>query len=160
MSTATTPSTATADDLPRLKTLRVATTWEGRQSARHRVRSFEVRTGEPERVGGDDSAPTPMELILAGLDGCLAVVVETVAAERGVPLRSLELSSEAVMDQRGFAGVPGVRPYYTTIRTRVVLDAGPGGVAALRDEVQRRCPALGLVRAADVDVELSWEEAR
>lgn len=160
MSTSTTKTTTAGDDVPRLKTLRVASTWEGRQRTRHQIRGFEVRTGEPERLGGDDSAPTPMELVLAGLDGCLAVVVETVAAEHGLPLDALELSSEAVIDQRGFAGVPGVRPYYTTIRTRVRLDAGPGGAEALRDEVQRRCPALGLVRAAGVDVEIAWEEER
>ena len=160
MSVSTSTSATAADDVPRLKTLRVATTWEGRQRARHSIRTFEARTGEPERLGGDDSAPTPMELILAGLDGCLAVVVETVAAERGLALRALELSSEAVMDQRGFAGVPGVRPYYTTIRTRIGLDAGPGGADALRAEVERRCPALGLVRAADVDVELTWQDLR
>ncbi|WNB86531.1 OsmC family protein [Cellulomonas sp. ATA003] len=153
------PTAAPAPDGPRLKTLRADGVWEGRQRTRLTVRHFDLATGEPEKVGGDDSAPTPMELILAGLDGCLAVVVETVAGELGLGLHSLALHSEAVMDSRGFGGVPGVRPYYQDVRTRVEVGLGehtPDDVARLQTSVEARCPALTLIRAADVDARVEW----
>ena len=143
---------------PRPKTLRADGVWEGRQRTRLSVRGFTFATGEPERVGGDDSAPTPMEVVLAAFEGCLAVVVETVAAERGVALRSLELSAEAEMDTRGFAGVPGVRPYFTWVRARVAVDAGTdaAGLAPLRDQVHRRGPAPTHLQAADLGAPVTW----
>ncbi len=154
---------ASDPDAPRLKTLRADGVWEGRQRTRLTVRHFDLATGEPEKVGGDDSAPTPMELVLAGLDGCLAVVVETVAGELGLDLRGIELHSEAVMDTRGFAGVAGVRPYYTEVRSRVQVRLGAAdadGVALLPSTVEARCPALTLIRAADVDARVEWEIVR
>lgn len=152
------PDTPRDPGTPRIKTLRADGVWEGRQRTRLTVRQFELATGEPEKVGGDDSAPTPMELVLAGLDGCLAVVIETVALERELPLRAISLHSEAEMDTRGFAGVPGVRPFYSQVRTRIELglEAGEEELAALRAAVQQRCPALTLLQAADVDVEVEW----
>src|SRR6202162_3961779 len=36
------------------------------------VRGHEIRSDQPVREGGDDSAPTPTEIFLAGLAGCVA----------------------------------------------------------------------------------------
>lgn len=155
-----------ADDRPDAeswhhKHLTAHSTWRGRARSEIRVRQFAVATGEPERAGGDDSAPTPMELILAGLEGCLTVTLETVAAERDLALRVIDIDWHAVMDVRGFRGVRGVRPYYQTVDTRVVTDIGLDGddLAALAAEVERRCPALTMIRAAGVAAEVTWERA-
>lgn len=146
-------------DLPVLKKLRARGIWEGRQRTRLTVRQFaDFATGEPAAIGGDDSAPTPMELVLAALAGCLAVVIETVATERGITVRSLELTSEATIDTRGFAGVPGVRPHFASADTRVEINLASTAahLADLRVEVERRCPALNLFRDAGVDVRVTW----
>jgi uncharacterized OsmC-like protein len=135
--------------------------WRGRFRTDIGVRQFTVVTGEPEKVGGDDSAPTPMELILAGLEGCLTVTIETVAAERGVTLRAVKIDSHAVMDVRGFQGVPGVRPYYQTVDTTVAADVDleARDLPDFTSEVERRCPALSMIRAAGVTVDVRWEQA-
>lgn len=145
---------------PSLKHLRAHGTWEGRQRTSLRVRQFaDLATGEPVAVGGDDSAPTPMELVLAALDGCLVVVVETVAAELGLRIGALEVESEASIDVRGFRGVPGVRPHFQHVTTAVRIRT-PDAVS-FRDraaaEVERRCPALNLVRDAGVPAQVEWE---
>lgn len=153
---------ATSDGgAPHHKHLTAHSTWRGRARADITVRHFTVRTGEPEKAGGDDSAPTPMELILAGLEGCLTVTIETVAAERGLTLRAVRIDSHAVMDIRGFQGVVGACPYYETVDTTVTtdIDLDGGLLPGFAAEVERRCPALTLIRAAGVAADVKWEQA-
>lgn len=143
---------------PRHKHLTAHSTWQGRGRTDIEVRGFVVPTGEPEKVGGDNSAPTPMEVILAALEGCLTVVIETLAAEQEHTLSSVAIDSHAVMDVRGFEGVPGVRPYYETVEATVelALDIDAGQLPAFGRAAEDRCPALTLFRAAAVDVTVKW----
>jgi uncharacterized OsmC-like protein len=155
------PTRATSDvGAPHHKHLTAHATWRGRARADIAVRHFTVRTGEPEKAGGDDSAPTPMELILAGLEGCLTVTIETVAAERSLRLRTVRIDSHAVMDIRGFQGVRGARPYYETVETTVITDIHleDRDLPDFAAEVERRCPALTLIRAAGVAADVTWEK--
>jgi len=100
-----------------------------------------------------------MELVLAGLDGCLVVVVETVAAERGLRISALEVDSEASIDVRGFRGVPGVRPHFRHVTTAVRVRAPDPSSFLDRAaaEVERRCPALNLIRDAGAPTEVQWQ---
>lgn len=163
MSTAIDSSTASAG-APRAvhdqhtKSLRAHSTWRGQCRTDIAIRQFRSATGEPVKAGGDNSAPTPMELILGGLQGCLTVVVETVAGERGISVTALEIDAHAVIDVRGFEGVVGIRPFYETVDLTVDLDADlpEQDLPAFADEAERRCPALTLIRAAGVDATVQW----
>lgn len=149
----------TTDSTPRLKHVRSTGTWQGRMTTSVQVRGFDpFFIGEPVAVGGDDNAPTPMEYVAAALNGCLSVVVETVAAERGFPLDGLSLDTDATMDTRGFAGTADVAPYFTHVRVVLTLtsSASADEVRDLRTAVERRCPALTLITAAGVPVDLQW----
>src|SRR5690606_20476489 len=93
---------STAADRAQLRTVKARAQWEGRYRNALYVRQFPAfYIAEPEKLGGDDSAPTPMETVLAAYNGCLAVVVELVAQEQGIPLDALEISSEGTIDRRG-----------------------------------------------------------
>lgn len=144
--------------VPHYKTLRATSRWSRPLRADIEIREFTIATGEPAKAGGDNYAATPMEVILGGLEGCLTVVVETVAAERGIPLASLTMESSAVMDIRGFEGVPNVRPFYETVDTHIRVGVPLDGAALdeFAAECERRCPALTLFRAADVAVSTHW----
>jgi uncharacterized OsmC-like protein len=147
-----------AADTPQLKHVRSSGTWVGHLATELTVRRFPpFFTGEPARAGGDDRAPTPMEYVVAALNGCLAVVIETVATEQGVPVRGLQLESDATMDTRGFAGTADVSPHFLelTNRVRLTIDE-PEALQAIRVQVERRCPALNLVRDAGVRLTLDW----
>ncbi len=125
---------------------------------RHQVRSFAAfHTAEPAPVGGDDSAPTPMEYVLAALGGCLAVVAETVATERQLGLTALDIDIQATMDTRGFRGTAEVSPHFreVVVRARFGL-AVPDALGELQRGVERRCPAFNLVKDAGVPVTLDW----
>lgn len=143
---------------PQLKTVRADGRWQGRMRTESRVRSFTVVSDEPEAVGGTDTAPTPMELIAGAVNGCLSVVIETVAAELGLRLTALEISSYARMDVRGFQGTAEVSPHYQDYLLTVTLDID--GDEETRGELRRlsekRCPAVNLVRDAGVDLVIDW----
>ena len=155
-----TPShVSTTDPVPRIKHVRAAGSWRGQLATDLRVREFgSFATAEPVAVGGDDSAPTPMEYVAAALDGCLVVVIETVASELGLALTAIEVETDATMDTRGFAGTADVPPFFTHLALTVLLttDSGADEVADLRRQVERRCPVLNLIAAAGVPVDAEW----
>ena len=52
-------------------------------------------TDAPREIGGTDTAPTPMELILLGLIGCTGVDVSSILIRMKEPLDGLKVSVEA-----------------------------------------------------------------
>src|ERR1700674_5373393 len=53
------------------------------------VRGHEIRSDQPVADGGDDSAPTPTELFLAGLAGCVTFYAERFLRRHGLPTDGL-----------------------------------------------------------------------
>ncbi len=124
-----------------------------------RIREFGFRTDEPVAIGGTNSAPTPMEFIAGAVNGCVTVVVETVAKELGIPIERIETATTAHMDVRGFRGTADVSPHFQdcTLEVRVDTPAAATALADLVAQVERRCPAINLLRDAGVDFELRWD---
>lgn len=56
---------------------------------------------EPAHVGGDVSAPTPLEFLLSGAVGCYAAVFAFYAAKLDVLYESFEVTARATLDVRG-----------------------------------------------------------
>lgn len=146
------------DEVPAIKSVRAHGSWQGSLTTKLQVRGFELSTGEPRAVGGDDSGPTPMELVAAALNGCITVVIETVAAELDIPLESVETSSAAHMDVRGFRGTADVTPHFLdyALTVRVASPATAEQCDDLQRYTERRCPALNLVRDAGVPLAIEW----
>lgn len=71
-----------------------ATSEEGMR-ATVRARDFEWRADEPEDVGGDDTAPNPVEQFLGSLASCLSLMVRNVADRRDVPVESVAVDVDA-----------------------------------------------------------------
>lgn len=155
------PTRASAAEAGARDIARFATTarWDSRLRTDVTARQFAIAVDEPPELGGADTAPNPMELLLAGLDGCLSVVVHTIAGELGATVRALDLASEATLDTRGFLGTAPVRPYFQTVHTAIEIGIDgldEAGFASFRDAVAARCPAGTLIAAAGVDFTISW----
>lgn len=144
---------------PWIKSVRATGVWQKSMTTEIRVREFGFRSDEPVAVGGTNSAPTPMELMAGAVNGCITVTVETVAKELGIHLEKVETETSAHMDVRGFQGTADVSPHFAdyTLTLRISSSAPESLRADLRTRVEKRCPAINLVRDAGVPFELIWD---
>lgn len=85
-------------DSPKWSTARATGTWVGSATTELKARQFTFRSSEPVSEGGLDDAPNPMELLVGSINGCISVVVEIVAGELGVEVRSIETSAAGTLD--------------------------------------------------------------
>jgi uncharacterized OsmC-like protein len=109
---------------------------------------YELDTDHPEIFAAEDNGPTPVELVLAGLAGCLSAGVATVAANRGIALRSVKATVEGDMDIQGILGIdPAVRNGFSAIRVRyeVDADASKADVEAIVNQSQKRSAVFDVI---------------
>jgi len=89
-----------------------------------RDKAFMVETDHPEVFAAEDNAPTPVEVVLSGLAGCLTAGVAAVAQNRGIQLRSVKATLEGDMDLQGILGIDDeVRNGFGAIRIKFDIDA-------------------------------------
>ena len=68
---------------------------------------FTFDTDHPEIFASEDKGATPVEMVLAGLAGCLTAGVASIAQLRKIQLRSVTATLEGAMDIQGILGVEG-----------------------------------------------------
>lgn len=158
MSVATERKTPVENPQPWLKTIRASGQWLGSMTTVIESRGFTFSTDEPVAIGGRDEHPTPMQYLVGAVCGCISVVVEAVAVEFGISVVSLHTSSAARQDVRGFLGTADVPPHFQDFALTVELVAAvPNDQAdAFTAQVERRCPALSLLRAAGIELDVQW----
>ncbi|WP_373045938.1 alpha/beta fold hydrolase [Vulgatibacter sp.] len=78
--------------------IRVEESSAGRLAQRIRAGRHTLQADEPERLGGNDTGPTPYDLLLAGLGSCTAMTLRLYAERKGWPLErvAVELKHEKV----------------------------------------------------------------
>lgn len=95
-------------------------------------REFDINVDEPAQLGGPDTAPNPMELLVAGLCGCLTAGMVTNAALFEVDLSKLEVQVDFDINLMGILGLDksahcGANKIHYTVKM-----AGPGDPAKLK----------------------------
>jgi putative redox protein len=113
------------------------------------IRQFSVSVDEPPGLGGQDTAPNPVEYILAALGSCQEITYRLYADALGIPLNAVSIRLTGAIDLRGFFNVnQDVRPGYQTIEAEVILDspASKEDIARLKDIGDRHCPVLDILR--------------
>lgn len=122
-------------------------------------RPFVLETDHPELFHADDNGVTPVEMVLAALAGCLSGGVASVAANRGVALRSVAATLTAEHDLRGTLGIdPEVRNGFDRVHVRFEIDADapPADVEAILVQSQKRSGVFDLLtNPTTVTVELA-----
>jgi len=73
------------------------------QAFRHivKVRDHRMAVDEPVENGGDDTGPSPQELLAASLASCTAVTMEMYAARKGWDIGDVEVECEYAPAERG-----------------------------------------------------------
>lgn len=113
-----------------------------------KIRDFDLTVDEPPTIGGADSGPTPVELVLAALGTCQEIVYATYARVLNIPLDGVSVRAEGRIDLRGFFGVADVPAGFQDISFAVEIDspAAPEDVARLVTAVNAHCPVLDILR--------------
>jgi len=128
-----------------------------------KIRQFSLTIDEPESLGGTDTGPNPVELVLAALASCQEITYRAYATALGIPLASVSVKLEGALDLRGFFAVKdGVRAGFNDVRGTVQLksSASPAELAKLKEVVDAHCPVLDILRApVPVDLKLQTERA-
>jgi uncharacterized OsmC-like protein len=103
--------------------------------------TFAIEADHPEVLVGEDTAPTPAEILLAALASCLTSGLGNIAAVRKITLESVESRVEGDIDLRGILGLSDqVRNGFQQIRVsfRVRGDAPPAALRALVEQAVAR----------------------
>jgi putative redox protein len=112
------------------------------------VREHSVLTDQPQRAGGDDAAPSPLELLGASLAACVALYVNRFCASEGIRAEDL-----AVEVQPFWREGPGRIGRYA-VKVHLPEEISP----ELRErllEVAASCPVHAtLTHAPEISVEL------
>jgi uncharacterized OsmC-like protein len=86
--------------------------------------TFTFDTDHPELFAAEDNGAAPVELVLAGLAGCLTGGIASVAANRGIRLRSVTATLTGEMDLQGVLGIDSdVRNGFSGIHVAYEIDA-------------------------------------
>jgi uncharacterized OsmC-like protein len=109
---------------------------------------FSFHSDHPEVFASEDSGATPVEIVLAGLAGCLTAGIAAVAQAREVQLRSVSATLEAGMDIRGILGAdPDVRNGFDGIKVtyKIDADASPDDIKAIVAQSQKRSAVYDII---------------
>lgn len=141
-------SAAAAD--PKAKPMAATCRVLGRSGVREvRIREFQVVTDTPPYFAGYNLGPSAPELMLGAFASCLVHTAVILAAEGGVPLDAVEVEATGKMDP--FAQLPGhehipIPPHDLGYTLRITSTAAPERIAALHEDVQRRCSIYNLLK--------------
>jgi uncharacterized OsmC-like protein len=117
-----------------------------------------IPSDEPSALGGDDTAPNPVEQLLAALGNCLAVGYAANATVAGISIDSLELDLQGDIDLHAFLGLADGNAGFEAIEVKVHLrsSADPEALARLHSKVVGSSPVgHTLGRAVPLRIELA-----
>lgn len=110
--------------------------------------TFSSETDHPEVFAATDKAPTPVEMVLTGLAGCLTAGIASVAENRGVKLRSVKATLEGEMNLYGILGIDkDVRNGFDSVRVNYEIDADASkdDIDAIVAQSQKRSAVFDII---------------
>ena len=120
---------------------------------------FTLDTDHPEVFASEDKGVTPVEMVLAGLAGCLTAGVASVAQMREIQLNSVSATLEGDMDLQGILGIDSnVRNGFDGIKVKYEIDADASDedIKALVAQSQKRSAVYDIItNPTNVSVEVA-----
>jgi putative redox protein len=112
----------------------IVVTHEGGLKFAAQIRSHRVLVDQPERAGGEDAGPTPLELLAASLGSCVALYVRQFCDSRALTHEGMRVE----VDSHG-AGNPG-RIGELAVRVYVPAELSPH-LTTMLERAAKSCPA-------------------
>ena len=101
--------------------------WAGGFRSEATIRDFQpTPSDEPTGLGGTDTAPNPVEQLLAALGNCLAVGYAANATARGIAINDLTIRIDGDLDLQSFLGLAPGHAGFHDIRATVDIDSSAG----------------------------------
>ncbi|WP_205944613.1 OsmC family protein [Pelagibius litoralis] len=122
------------------------------------VRDLVFVIDEPVERGGANMGPTPTDMALAALIGCMNVIGHKCADRLGVDIGHLAIDASCAFDRRGVTLDEEVEVPFQSI-ILVVKSSGGASAEDLRRvgaEVEKYCPLSKLFGNAGTNLEVSW----
>ncbi|MGI4737743.1 MAG: OsmC family protein [Janthinobacterium lividum] len=108
-------------------------------------RQFKLHVDEPAYLGGTDSAPNPVEMIAAGLCGCLTAGIVTNSALFGTELEKVQVEVDVTFDVHGVLGLSKTAPngaiglhYKVTLKAKDPADTDK--LTRSKETIDRKSP--------------------
>ncbi|MGE3284585.1 MAG: OsmC family protein [Pseudonocardia sp.] len=125
---------------------RAETDWKQGLRSEATIRTHVIPMDEPQQLGGTDTAPNMVEVVLGAYGCCLTTGFVATAAMMGIELSDVRIGLEGDLDLRPFLGLASphdVWPGFTSIRATIRLDsptASQGELQKLYDAVVPTSP--------------------
>jgi len=104
--------------------------------------TIEVRTDQPTAAGGRGNAPNPVQYCVFAMVACYSTTFMTIAAQRGVDIRSLKARGYSRVNMRAVFNLEDAPVVEEVgIELEVESDAPAEVLDEIRREADRKCPA-------------------
>ncbi|MGO8958745.1 MAG: OsmC family protein [Streptosporangiaceae bacterium] len=152
----------------RIQPIHVATEYVSRYQSVNRIRDLpEFCIDEPRDLGGRNSGPTALEMTLAALNSCSAMIMFVLRGEFKFEFGNLRFETDGWIDVRRiemkrtgktYSQVEPIAYHYHKVLQRVIMTTSEPAnrIAFFRDEVKRLCPLQRLLTDAGVPLEVEW----
>ncbi len=118
---------------------------------------FKLVIDEPESLGGTDAGPTPVQVLLMALAGCLNVTGHAVARQQGIDIQGLRIKIEGSLNPDAFMGRSfEARAGFQHIQVTIIADAlsvTEEDLSAWLEETEKRCPVTdNIYHETEIDI--------
>lgn len=166
-----TMSGTAADDVQgdeRIQSIHVATQYLDRYQSVNHIRDLDpIYLDEPKELGGFNSGATALEMTLAALNSCSAMIMYILKREMKFDLQAVAFETDGWMDSRRiemrkkkllYSQVEPIADHFHRVHQKVLLTTTEPAenVDHFRSEVHRLCPMHRLLADANVPVETEW----
>jgi len=112
---------------------------------------FSLTIDEPANMGGTNEGPTPIQVLLMALAGCLNMTGHTVAREHGLKLKRMKINIEGNMDAATFMGyATNSRAGFEKVNVFIETEFDELITKEQRDhwleETEKRCPVTDNIK--------------
>ena len=107
------------------------------------IRGHKVTIDQPERAGGTDEGPTPLEFFLFSLGGCIASIARIAATQQKIEMRGIDIDVDGTMNPAGLLGKPTedrIGFQTITVKAKIDADLSDEEKAKFLEEICHRCP--------------------
>jgi len=132
----------------KIRTYKAQTKWIEGFKTETEIRKFKVSIDEPLELKGTNTAPNPVEMLLAALGGCVAATYRAYARKFGIEIEVLVINLEGDMVHGSWVDKEGrERIGFKQIRYEIKIktEAPEEEVRKLHKLVEERCPVSDML---------------